>query len=152
MPISSNSDADLRVLAKLFVLLDSRQEGEATGALIRIRAITQKCGLSLYEAVETQVYKTAIWESQGKPECLHDYFDTARLREEYAKREAECDELVEAVTKLREAGKFCNPCEWKRRVIAAGLGAVVIAVWCSAFPPFEVSLKMTGLGILLGLA
>jgi len=151
MASSSISDADLRVLAKLFVMLDSPQEGDATAAVVRVRAMLRKGGMALYQAVETQAFKTAIWEAMGHPECLREYFEAARLRQDFAKLDKECDELAEAVTKLREVGKFCRSCESKRRMIGLVFGADVMVVWCVAYPPFEVSLKMTGYGILLGL-
>src|SRR3984893_5184377 len=107
MPTTSLNDAELRILAKLFVLLDSPQEGDATAAIVRARGMLRKSGMSLYQAVETRVFKTALWEAMGHPECLREYFETDRLREDNAKLEKECDELAEAVTKLREVRKFC---------------------------------------------
>ena len=152
MANSSLSDADLRVLAKLFVLLDSPQEGEATGALVRIRAMLRKGGMALCQAVETRVFKTAIWEAMGHPDWLQDHFESAKIRQDYAELEKQCDELAEAVTKLREVGKFCRSCESKRRILAAFVAAALAVVWFGAYSPFEVGLGMTACGILLSLS
>ena len=149
MANSSLSDADLRVLAKLFVLLDSPQEGEATGAVVRIRAMLRKGGMVLCQAVETPVFKTAIWEAMGHPDWLQDHFESARIRQDYAELEKQCDELAEAVTKLREVGKFCRSCELKRRLIAGAIGAALAMVWFGSYSSFDVGLGMTACGILL---
>ena len=151
MSNSSSNDSDLRVVAKLFALLDSPQEGEATAAVSRLRAMLRKWDMPLYEAVETHAFKTAIWEAMGHPECLRDYFEAARIRAAYARLEAESDELAAAVMNLREDKKLCRPCEKKRRLIAVGFGAVLIRIWCWEFPPAAVGVKMTAYGILLAL-
>ncbi len=151
MPNSSLSDADLRVLAKLFVLLDSPQEGEATGAVVRIRAMLRKSSMVLCQAVETRVFKTAIWEAMGHPDWLQDHFDSSRIRQDYVELEKQCDELTEAVTKLREVGKFCRSCESKRRILGAFVGAALAVVWFGSYSPFDVELRMTACGILLSL-
>jgi hypothetical protein len=145
------SDGDLRVLAKLVVLLDSPQEGDATAAILRIRAFLRKSGAKFYEAVETRAFKTAIWEAMGHPECLREYFEAAQLRERCAKLEAECDVIAEALSKFRKAGKLCLGCEKKRRQMALACGGVVISAWCSAYPPHNFGVKTTFHGILLAL-
>lgn len=149
MPNTSISDGDLRVLAKLFALLDSPQENEATATLVRMRAMLRKSGTPLYQAVETRAFKMAIWDGMGKPECLKEYFEAAKLRREYEKLEAEFDEVAVAVMRLREVGKFCWSCELKRRVIAAMMGGALLAGWFHFSPP-NVKTRLTICGDVLG--
>jgi hypothetical protein len=78
MPASSMTDADCRLLAKLLLLFDSPQEGEATAAMVQARALLRKRTTPLYEAIERPAFKTEIWESQGHPGCLREYFENAR--------------------------------------------------------------------------
>jgi hypothetical protein len=152
MSNSTKLDSDLRLIGKLFALLDSPQEAEATTAVIRMRAILRKCEMPLYEAVETHAFKTAIWAAMGHPKCLEGYFEACRIRDAYAKLEAESNELVAAVIELREDVKLCRLCERKRRLMAVAVGFVIVWYWYREFPPSEVGLKLTAYGILLGLA
>jgi hypothetical protein len=150
MSNSSNINSDLRLVGKIFAILDSPEEGEATAAVIRLRAILRKCDMPLYAAVETHAFKTAIWEAMGHPKCLHGYFEADRIRDAYAKLEAESNELAAAVMGLRKDKKLCPSCEKKRRGIAVVLGLVLIKAWSLKFPPAEVSMRMTMSGALLG--
>jgi hypothetical protein len=152
MPSSSITDADCRLLAKLVLLFDSPQEGEANAAMTQARGLLRKRSTPLYEAIERPAFKTEIWESQGHPACLQEHFEAARARQHYAKLEKQCDELVDAVTRLREVGKFCRSCQSKRSVIAIALAVLIAYAWFTENPADGAPWKRNVYGVLLALA
>jgi hypothetical protein len=152
MPASSMTDADCRLLAKLVVLFDSPQEGEANAAMVQARALLRKRSTPLFEAIERPAFKTEIWESQGHPACLREYFEMPGMRQLNAKLEKQCDELVDAVTRLREVGTFCRSCQSKRSIIAIALAVPIAYAWFTENPADGASWKINGYGVLLTLA
>jgi hypothetical protein len=151
MPASSITDADCRLLAKFLLLFDSPQEGEATAAMVQARALLRKRSTPLYEAIEKPAFKTEIWESQGHPVCLQEHFEASRVRQLNAKLEKQCDELVDAVTRLREIGKFCRACQSKRGIIAVMLAVPIAYAWFTEDPADAASWTTNLYGVLLTL-
>ena len=90
MPAAQQNGFDGRKLADLMGLLDSPIDAEAAGALHRVRVLKKKRGdVPFYALVETDEYKTAVWEKYGGcampcgpgaschhgPESLREYFE-----------------------------------------------------------------------------
>jgi hypothetical protein len=126
------SATEVRHLAGCMLLLDSTEEGEAAAAFARVRSLLRRHEVRLCESLENPQVREALRNALGHPAWLASSQEAAKLREENERLDRQCSKLADAITRLKEAGADCWPCEVKRRWLAAIGGVVFISLWLLA--------------------
>lgn len=110
---------DTRTAAGLCLLFDSSEDGEATSAFLRLRAILARTDTRLCDLLANAEFRKYISQATGTPnECGESAPGNAADR----KLEEQCERLARMVERLRDIGTLCRACESKRRLIGLLLG------------------------------